>query len=122
MRGVGGYPSSASSYWSTNQRFEPTRTTATATATASASAIKANNPNLVYRIRNSSPSTAVVTSPIHSSSSWAYSKYDKKSEVKRKRRIISYKAYVVEGKVKASIRSTFRFIKNKYSSIVHGYN
>ncbi|KAL8047578.1 hypothetical protein ABFX02_07G008900 [Erythranthe guttata] len=118
MRGVGGYPSSASSYWSTNQRFEPTRTTATTTA----SAIKANNPNLVYRVRNSSPSTAVVTSPIPSSSSWAYSKYDKKSEVKRKRRIISYKAYVVEGKVKASIRSTFRFIKNKYSSIVHGYN
>ncbi|KAL7104873.1 hypothetical protein ACP275_07G008700 [Erythranthe tilingii] len=116
MRGVGDYPSSASSYWSANQRFEPTRT-----AVATASAIKANNPNLVYRVRKSSISTAVATSPIPSSSSWAYSKYDKKSEVKRKRRIISYKAYVVEGKVKASIRSTFKFIKNKYSSIVHGY-
>ncbi|PIN19236.1 hypothetical protein CDL12_03097 [Handroanthus impetiginosus] len=47
--------------------------------------------------------------------------YGKNSQMKRKQRIMTYKAYAVEGKVKASIRSTFQWIKNKYSSIVHGY-
>ncbi|XP_044492081.1 uncharacterized protein LOC123215876 [Mangifera indica] len=42
-------------------------------------------------------------------------------ETKRKKRIARYKVYTVEGKVKASLRKGFRWIKNKCSQIVHGY-
>jgi Domain of unknown function (DUF3511) len=42
-------------------------------------------------------------------------------EMKRKRRVASYKAYSVEGKVKASIRKGFRWIKVKCSEIIHGW-
>ncbi|EXB95706.1 hypothetical protein L484_007456 [Morus notabilis] len=42
-------------------------------------------------------------------------------EAKRKKRIYKYKAYTVEGKVKASLRKGLRWIKNKCSEIVRGY-
>ena len=42
-------------------------------------------------------------------------------ESKRKKRIAKYKVYAVEGKVKATIRKSIRWIKNKCSQIVHGY-
>ncbi|XP_065631301.1 uncharacterized protein LOC112034949 [Quercus suber] len=42
-------------------------------------------------------------------------------EVKRKKRIAQYKVYTVEGKVKASFRNGFRWIKAKCSQIVRGY-
>ncbi|KAK1413851.1 hypothetical protein QVD17_29587 [Tagetes erecta] len=41
-------------------------------------------------------------------------------ELQRKKRIASYKAYAVEGRVKASIRKSFRWIKERYSKIVYG--
>ncbi|KAK1293896.1 hypothetical protein QJS10_CPA16g01616 [Acorus calamus] len=42
-------------------------------------------------------------------------------EVKRRRRVAGYKAYSVEGKVKASLRKSFRWIKIKCSGLVHGW-
>ncbi|XP_039061326.1 uncharacterized protein LOC120205545 [Hibiscus syriacus] len=42
-------------------------------------------------------------------------------EMKRKKRIAKYKVYTVEGKMKASLRKGFRWIKNKCSQIVRGY-
>lgn len=42
-------------------------------------------------------------------------------EVKRQRRVVKYKAYAVEGKMKASIRNSLRWVKNKYYQLVHGY-
>lgn len=42
-------------------------------------------------------------------------------EVKRKKRVVKYKVYAMEGKVKASFRKGLRWIKNKVSSFVHGY-
>ncbi|GFQ02460.1 hypothetical protein PHJA_002389900 [Phtheirospermum japonicum] len=42
-------------------------------------------------------------------------------EMKRRKRIARYKVYTVEGRVKASIRSGLRWIKNKCSEIIHGY-
>ncbi|KAL3683683.1 hypothetical protein R1sor_001705 [Riccia sorocarpa] len=39
-------------------------------------------------------------------------------EVKRKKRVASYKVFTVEGKVKASVRSGFRWIKNKYIELL----
>uniref|UniRef100_A0A1D1YDM2 Uncharacterized protein C11orf95 n=1 Tax=Anthurium amnicola TaxID=1678845 RepID=A0A1D1YDM2_9ARAE len=42
-------------------------------------------------------------------------------EMKRRRRVASYKAYAVEGKVKSSLRRGFRWIKRKCSELVHGW-
>ncbi|KVH93971.1 Protein of unknown function DUF3511 [Cynara cardunculus var. scolymus] len=41
-------------------------------------------------------------------------------ELQRKKRIASYKAYSVEGKVKGSIKKSFRWVKDKYSKMVYG--
>ncbi|URD80690.1 hypothetical protein MUK42_02344 [Musa troglodytarum] len=51
------------------------------------------------------------------SSAWCFSD----PEAKRRRRVASYKAYAVEGKVKASFRKGFRWIKFKCSELVHGW-
>ena len=39
----------------------------------------------------------------------------------RKRRIARYKAYSMESRVKASIKSGFRWFKTKCSEFIHGY-
>ncbi|CAD5195435.1 unnamed protein product [Musa acuminata subsp. malaccensis] len=51
------------------------------------------------------------------SSAWCFTD----PEAKRRRRVASYKAYAVEGKVKASFRKGFRWIKVKCSELVHGW-
>lgn len=45
----------------------------------------------------------------------------KDAEMKRQRRVVRYKTYAVEGKMKASVRSGFCWIKNKYRELVYGY-
>lgn len=50
------------------------------------------------------------------SSSWMYD-----PEIKRQRRIIKYRGYAAEGKMKDSLRSGVRWVKNKYTKIVFGY-
>ncbi|KAI3409685.1 uncharacterized protein J3R85_019005 [Psidium guajava] len=42
-------------------------------------------------------------------------------EMQRKRRVASYKMYGVEGKVKGSFRKSFRWLKDRYSQVVHGW-
>jgi hypothetical protein len=42
-------------------------------------------------------------------------------EMKRRRRVASYKAYSVEGKVKSSLRRGFGWIKAKCSELIHGW-
>eukprot|EP00262_Sarcandra_glabra_P010908 TRINITY_DN2654_c0_g1_i2.p1 TRINITY_DN2654_c0_g1~~TRINITY_DN2654_c0_g1_i2.p1 ORF type:complete len:106 (+),score=0.76 TRINITY_DN2654_c0_g1_i2:204-521(+) len=42
-------------------------------------------------------------------------------EMKRRKRVAGYKVYAVEGKVKASFRKGFRWIKEKCSELVHGW-
>lgn len=49
-------------------------------------------------------------------SAWCFSD----PEMKRRRRVASYKAYSVEGKVKSSLRRGFRWIKAKCSELIHG--
>ncbi|XP_062210980.1 uncharacterized protein LOC133912327 [Phragmites australis] len=49
-------------------------------------------------------------------SAWCFSD----PEVKRRRRVASYKAYSVEGKIKSSFRRGFRWIKAKCSELIHG--
>ena len=41
-------------------------------------------------------------------------------EMKRKKRVVKYKIYAMEGKVKASFRRGLRWFKNKVSVLVHG--
>ncbi|CAA2979014.1 Hypothetical predicted protein [Olea europaea subsp. europaea] len=42
-------------------------------------------------------------------------------EFQRKKRLASYKAYSVEGKVKGSVRKSFRWLKYKYNQVVYGW-
>ncbi|CAA7030512.1 unnamed protein product [Microthlaspi erraticum] len=42
------------------------------------------------------------------------------SESKRKKRIATYKAYEIEGKVKSTVKKGFRWMKNTCSQIIHG--
>ncbi|XP_047944011.1 uncharacterized protein LOC125190688 [Salvia hispanica] len=51
------------------------------------------------------------------SKSWSFSD----PEVQRKKRVASYKAYTVEGKVKGSFRRSFRWIKDRCTLLIHGF-
>ena len=42
------------------------------------------------------------------------------AELQRKKRVASYKVYGVQGKLKASFRNSFRWIKNTCSHLVNG--
>ncbi|KAJ0025934.1 hypothetical protein Pint_07887 [Pistacia integerrima] len=44
-----------------------------------------------------------------------YSKAD--PELKRKKRIASYNVFTMEGKVKSSVRNSFKWIKNKVTDV-----
>ncbi|KAJ8766318.1 hypothetical protein K2173_022377 [Erythroxylum novogranatense] len=52
-----------------------------------------------------------------SSSNWGESD----PELKRQRRVVKYKSYAYERKVKDSVMSGFRWMKNKYSELAHRY-
>ncbi|CAN0906838.1 hypothetical protein LINGRAHAP2_LOCUS24471 [Linum grandiflorum] len=42
-------------------------------------------------------------------------------ELQRKKRVVSYKAYSVEGKMKGSFRKSFRWIKDTCNQVVYGW-
>ncbi|KAI3805692.1 hypothetical protein L1987_28282 [Smallanthus sonchifolius] len=50
------------------------------------------------------------------SKSWSFND----PELQRKKRVANYKAYTVEGKVKGSIKKSFRWIKDKYLKMAYG--
>ncbi|KAG6575464.1 hypothetical protein SDJN02_24178, partial [Cucurbita argyrosperma subsp. argyrosperma] len=52
-----------------------------------------------------------------SSKSWSF----KDPELQRKTRVAGYKVYAVEGKMKGSLRKSFRWIKNTYTQVVYGW-
>ncbi|EOY27156.1 Uncharacterized protein TCM_029075 [Theobroma cacao] len=57
-------------------------------------------------------------SPFGSSSkSWSFND----PELQRKKRVASYKVYAVEGKMKGSLRKSFRWIKDTYTQVVYGW-
>ncbi|KAE8669072.1 diacylglycerol O-acyltransferase 1-like isoform X1 [Hibiscus syriacus] len=51
-----------------------------------------------------------------SSRSWSFGD----PEFKRKKRVASYKMYGAEGKVKGSLKMSFRWLKDKYTRVVYG--
>ncbi|KAL3849715.1 hypothetical protein ACJIZ3_011597 [Penstemon smallii] len=63
------------------------------------------------------PNQVASSSSSSSKPCWGFSD----PETKRRKRIARYKVYSVEGRMKASIRNGFRWIKNKCSEIIHGY-
>jgi hypothetical protein len=50
------------------------------------------------------------------SKSWSFND----PEMQRKKRVASYKVYTVEGKVKGSLRKSFRWLKDRCSRLVNG--
>ncbi|KAI3447155.1 hypothetical protein Pfo_003820 [Paulownia fortunei] len=50
------------------------------------------------------------------SKSWSFSD----PELKRKKRVASYKVYTVEGKVKGSIKKSFGWLKERYTKMMYG--
>ncbi|MBA0697261.1 hypothetical protein Goari_020807 [Gossypium aridum] len=52
-----------------------------------------------------------------SSKTWSFND----PELQRKKRVASYKVYAVEGKMKGSLRKSFRWIKDTYTQAVYGW-
>ncbi|GKV11955.1 hypothetical protein SLE2022_161940 [Rubroshorea leprosula] len=52
-----------------------------------------------------------------SSRSWSFSD----PELQRKKRVASYKVYSVEGKLKGSLKKSFRWLKDRYTRVVYGW-
>ncbi|KZV42447.1 hypothetical protein F511_38376 [Dorcoceras hygrometricum] len=52
-----------------------------------------------------------------SSKSWNFND----PELQRKKRVASYKAYTVEGKVKGSIKKSFRWLKERCNLMLYGH-
>ncbi|GAB4853769.1 hypothetical protein Ancab_017962 [Ancistrocladus abbreviatus] len=52
------------------------------------------------------------------SKAWCFSD----PELQRKKRVASYKVYTVEGKMKGSFRKSLRWLKDRYSQMVHGWS
>uniref|UniRef100_A0A5B6YVX6 DUF3511 domain protein n=1 Tax=Davidia involucrata TaxID=16924 RepID=A0A5B6YVX6_DAVIN len=53
-----------------------------------------------------------------SSKSWSLND----PEFQRKKRVASYKVYSVEGRVKGSLRKSFRWLKDRYTQVVYGWS
>ncbi|KHN17682.1 uncharacterized protein LOC114392259 [Glycine soja] len=50
------------------------------------------------------------------SKSWSFSD----PELQRKKRVASYKVYAVEGKLKGSLRKSFKWLKDRCNRVVYG--
>ncbi|XP_031278996.1 uncharacterized protein LOC116137446 [Pistacia vera] len=57
------------------------------------------------------------TSASSSSAPWSFAD----PEFQRKKRVASYKMYSVEGKVKGSLRKSFRWLKDRYTQVLYGW-
>ncbi|KAL2341294.1 hypothetical protein Fmac_009234 [Flemingia macrophylla] len=51
------------------------------------------------------------------SKTWTFSDL----ELKRKKRVVGYKAYAVEGKLKGSLKKSFKWIKDRCNKVVYGW-
>ncbi|XAR49920.1 hypothetical protein NMG60_11004104 [Bertholletia excelsa] len=49
--------------------------------------------------------------------SWSFSD----PELQRKKRVVGYKVYAVEGKMKGSLRKSFKWVKDTCSHVVYGW-
>ncbi|XP_043703580.1 uncharacterized protein LOC122653710 [Telopea speciosissima] len=58
-----------------------------------------------------------VKSTVGSSIGWSFND----PELQRKKRVASYKVYSVEGKMKGSLRKSFKWLKDRYTQVVYGW-
>ncbi|KAK8602455.1 hypothetical protein V6N13_057916 [Hibiscus sabdariffa] len=77
-----------------------------------------NNNNMGTSNRDLKLKKVKSTSGSSSSKSWSFAS---DPEFQRKKRVASYKMYSVEGKVKGSLRRSFRWLKDKYTQVVYGW-
>ncbi|XP_072959911.1 uncharacterized protein [Typha angustifolia] len=77
----------------------------------------ANQMYVTTRPRSPEPQYPPRRRSAGTSGAWCFSD----PEMKRRRRVASYKVYSVEGKVKSSLKKGFRWIKVKCSEIIHGW-
>ncbi|XP_058070146.1 uncharacterized protein LOC131219155 [Magnolia sinica] len=63
------------------------------------------------------PNSYSFNGPINKGSGFASSS---DPELKRKKRVASYNVFSAEGKLKSSVRSSFKWIKTKLTEIRHG--
>ncbi|KZV18902.1 hypothetical protein F511_12007 [Dorcoceras hygrometricum] len=59
-----------------------------------------------------------INGGLSSSRSWSFSV---DPELQRKKRVAGYKAYGMEGKMKGSLRKSFKWIKDACNQVVHGF-
>ncbi|KAM3289705.1 hypothetical protein P3S67_017994 [Capsicum chacoense] len=71
--------------------------------------------NKEVKIKKSNNKSKVMSS---SSKSW---KILDDLELQRKTRVVGYKAYAMEGKMKGSFRKSFKWIKDTCNHVVHGW-
>ncbi|KAL4334397.1 hypothetical protein GQ457_07G045210 [Hibiscus cannabinus] len=69
--------------------------------------------NRDYKLKKANTATSASSS----SNAWSFGD----PEFQRKKRVASYKMYSVEGKVKGSLRRSFRWLKDKYTQVVYGW-
>ncbi|KAE8714032.1 hypothetical protein F3Y22_tig00110201pilonHSYRG00088 [Hibiscus syriacus] len=77
----------------------------------------ANNYNNSGNNRGYKSKKGTTASGSSSSNAWIFGY----PEFQRKKRVASYKMYSVEGKVKGSLRRSFRWLKDKYTQVVYGW-
>ncbi|XP_038898857.1 uncharacterized protein LOC120086334 [Benincasa hispida] len=76
-----------------------------------ASSVQQNQSNKEVKMKKAKTSNGST------SKSWSF----KDPELQRKTRVAGYKVYAVEGKMKGSLRKSFRWIKNTYTQVVYGW-
>ncbi|CAH2051235.1 unnamed protein product [Thlaspi arvense] len=67
------------------------------------------------RIPEENPNPKKGRSSSSSSSSWGFVDPD----LQRKKRVVSYRAYTVEGKLKGSLRKSFKWIKDRCNKLLN---
>ncbi|KAK8670274.1 hypothetical protein V6N13_105032 [Hibiscus sabdariffa] len=80
-----------------------------------ASSVHVQPNQLVKEIKMKKTKSSLASSS--SSKSWSFND----PELQRKKRVAGYKVYAVEGKMKGSLRKSFRWIKDTYTQVVYGW-
>ncbi|XP_073063944.1 uncharacterized protein [Primulina eburnea] len=81
-----------------------------------------NPPHLDYKFKDvktkKGNKNRKINGGLSSSRSWSF---NVDPELQRKKRVAGYKAYGMEGKMKGSLRKSFKWIKDACNQVVHGF-
>ncbi|KAH7686465.1 hypothetical protein IHE45_04G106600 [Dioscorea alata] len=88
---------------------------------------QSNNPQKEMKLKKGKSMSASSSSSSYSHSSSSSGPVTKfgwsinDPEMQRKKRVAGYKVYGMEGKMKGSLRKSFRWLKDRYSQVVYGW-